>query len=353
MNIIDIFAGVGGLSYGFKMAGYNLVAAVEYNPAIAKGLKLNDEKVELILSDVRCLNLKSTFKKYIGKVSVIVGGPPCQGSSQKGQRATLSDERNFLFKYFFDAVNYLSPEFFLLENVPNILTTNSGIFKDEIINSFEAIGYEVKATTLNAYEYGVPQQRTRAFFVGRYKKNNFHFPKPSNKKVSIKDAIYDLPFIKSGEGADFFNYKIQPSNHYQELMRKGSDGVHNHWSTKHSNLALHRLSLIPKGKGKEVLPKKHLTKSIYSGTWCRMLEGEPAVTLTTRFDTPSSGRFTHPILDRCITVREAARIQSFPDQFIFCGNKSIQMKQVGNAVPPLLAKAIALQIKKAIHSKVT
>ena len=127
-------------------------------------------------------------------------------------------------------------------------------------------------------------------------------------------------------------------------MRKGSVKLYNHVSTSHSRLALERLSLIPKGAGKEVLPKEHRTKSIYSGTWSRMIEDGVSVTITTRFDTPSSGRFTHPILDRCVTVREAARIQSFPDTFIFYGTKTIQMKEVGNAVPPLLAKAIANQI---------
>ena len=120
--------------------------------------------------------------------------------------------------------------------------------------------------------------------------------------------------------------------------------LHGYVATSHSKLVLERLALIPKGAGKEVLPQKHLTKSIYSGTWSRMIEDGVSMTITTRFDTPSSGRFTHPILDRCVTTREAARIQSFPDTFIFYGTKTIQMKEVGNAVPPLLAKAIADQI---------
>ena len=129
-------------------------------------------------------------------------------------------------------------------------------------------------------------------------------------------------------------------------MRRNSKVLYNHVATAHSKLALERLALIPKGAGKEVLPPEHRTKSIYSGTWCRLLEDGIAATITTRFDTPSSGRFTHPILDRCLTTREAARIQSFPDDFIFYGTKTIQMKEVGNAVPPLLAKAIALEIVK-------
>ena len=134
-------------------------------------------------------------------------------------------------------------------------------------------------------------------------------------------------------------------------MRKNSNGLFNHQATKHSKLALERLQLLPPEMGKEVLPQEHLTKSIYSGTWSRMVKNDISVTITTRFDTPSSGRFTHPYLNRAITVREAARIQSFPDSFIFTGTKSAQMKQVGNAVPPLLAKAIAEAIKKDMETK--
>ena len=143
-------------------------------------------------------------------------------------------------------------------------------------------------------------------------------------------------------------YKYEPQSAYQSMLREGSSLLYNHKATHHSALALERLEIIPPNAGKEVLPKEHLTKSIYSGTWTRMRKDEISVTITTRFDTPSSGKFTHPFLNRAITVREAARIQSFPDTFHFIGNKGSQMKQVGNAVPPLLAKAIAEVIKNDI-----
>lgn len=178
----------------------------------------------------------------------------------------------------------------------------------------------------------------------------FEFPKPLTKKVTVKEAISDLPSINSGEGNYFYNYLNPALSDYQKVMRKKSIGIYNHYATNHSQLAIKRLSMIPKGKGKEALPSNHLTKSIYSGTWCRLVEDEPAMTLTTRFDTPSSGKFTHPTLNRCITVREAARLQSFPDNFVFYGTKSSQMKQVGNAVPPLLAFAIAKKIKLFIQN---
>ena len=171
-------------------------------------------------------------------------------------------------------------------------------------------------------------------------------PKPLAKKTTIKEAIYDLPFIASGEGNEEMDYDKPATSDYQKIMRMNSKTLFNHSATKHNALALRRLAMIPKGAGKEVLPPEERTKSIYSGTWSRMIEDDISVTITTRYDTPSSGRFTHPILDRCITTREAARIQSFPDTFRFYGTKTCQMKQVGNAVPPLLAKAIAEQIKK-------
>ena len=153
-----------------------------------------------------------------------------------------------------------------------------------------------------------------------------------------------MPFIASAEGEDFYEYTYEPLSDYQKLLRKNSKGIYNHQSTKHSKIALERLAMIPKGMGREVLPQEHRTKSIYSGTWSRLKEDGVAATITTRFDTPSSGLFTHPILDRCLTVREAARIQSFSDTFIFYGTKFSQMKQVGNAVPPLLAFEIAKYI---------
>lgn len=274
-------------------------------------------------------------------IDVIIGGPPCQGFSQKGKRLSLDDPRNFLFKQFVKFVAEFKPKYFVLENVPNIITTSNGYFKDQIIKSFEELGYVVTCGVLCAKDYGVPQDRRRAIFLGELNKLEVKLPEPLDIQTTVKDAIYDLPFIASGEGVDERDYDKPAISSYQKKLRAGAQVLYNHIATKHSKSALDRLKMIPKGKGKEVLPKELLTKSIYSGTWCRLLEDGIAPTITTRFDTPSSGRFTHPVLDRCLTIREAARIQSFPDTFRFYGNRTCQMKQVGNAVPPLLAKAIA------------
>ncbi|MCE3297070.1 MAG: dcm [Crocinitomicaceae bacterium] len=345
MRVVDLFAGVGGLSFGFAMANFETVFAIEHDESIASTYKLNHPNTDVFSTDIQTLNIDDLAKKY-KNVDVVIGGPPCQGFSQKGKRLSLDDERNYLFKYFIEFVKAFEPKYFLLENVPNITTTSNGFFKNEIICAFNDLGYEVDVDILTASNFGVPQNRKRAFFLGKRGTEKLLLPKTNNKKTSIADAIYDLPKINSGEGKEVYNYPLGPLSDYQKLMRKGSKGIYNHQATKHSELALKKLSMIPKGKGKEVLPEEYRTKSIYSGTWSRLKEDEFAPTITTRFDTPSSGMFTHPILDRCITVREGARLQSFPDRFIFYGTKSSQLKQVGNAVPPLLAYSIAKIIKR-------
>ena len=350
MNVIDLFCGVGGMSHGLEMAGFKTVLGVEKDPDIAEGFKLNHPDAECLVGDITRLRHADYLKALKGKkVDVIVGGPPCQGFSQKGKRLSLEDERNFLFRYFVRTVADFKPKAFVIENVPNLLSTAEGFFFQQIKESFEKIGYTVSAKIIVASDYGVPQNRRRAVIVGMREGKEFVFPKENPHKVTVGDAIGDLPCLKSGEGDEFFKYPSKPSNAYQTLLRKGSKGVHNHVSTNHSQIALKRLALIPENGGKEHLPKHHLTKSIYSGTWTRLKAHEQAPTITTRFDTPSSGQFTLPKQDRCLTVREAARIQSFPDSFIFTGGKSTQMLQVGNAVPPLMAFAIGKELMKALR----
>lgn len=350
-TVIDLFAGVGGLSLGFEMKGFDVLLANEYDKSIAEAYKENHKNTKMIVGDITSLDLNQTFKSYKGKVDVVIGGPPCQGFSQKGQRKTIHDDRNFLFKYYVAVVELVKPKYFVMENVPNLLTAEGGYFLKEIEELFNNMGYSLQYGVLNASDYGVPQNRRRAVIIGKLDDAAPNLPMPQNKMVTIWDAISDLAYLESGEGADEQEYKMPAESEYEELLRKDSSILFNHVATKHSSLALERLALIPPNAGREVLPKEHLTKSIYSGTWTRMRKDEISVTITTRFDTPSSGKFTHPFLNRAITVREAARIQSFPDTFKFVGNKGSQMKQVGNAVPPLLAAAIADVIIKDIEEE--
>ena len=351
-KMIDLFAGVGGLSLGFENCGFEVVLANEYDASIAEAYIRNRNHPRMIVNDITRLPIEETFAPLRGMVDLVVGGPPCQGFSQKGQRKTIKDPRNFLFKYFVDVVATVQPKYFVMENVPNLLTAEGGYFKNEIISLFSALGYVLTSDVLCAADYGVPQYRRRAFVIGkRTTGEGVKFPEKVAERVTIWDAISDLAYLKSGEGEEIQEYITSVQSDYQKLMRKDSCRLFNHVATNHSKTALERLKMIPPKGGKEYLPEEHLTKSIYSGTWCRMDADDASVTITTRFDTPSSGRFTHPFLHRAITVREAARIQSFPDSFHFFGTKTSQMKQVGNAVPPLLAQAIAQAIVEDMHKE--
>ena len=350
-RVIDLFAGVGGLSLGFEKKGFDVVLANEYDASIATSYIANHKNTKMIVGDITSLDLEDTFGKLAGTIDVVIGGPPCQGFSQKGQRKTIHDERNFLFKYYVSVVELVNPKYFVMENVPNLLTAEGGYFRHEIEELFNKLGYYLEYGVLNASDYGVPQNRRRAIIIGKLDGDAPKLPVPKRNKVTIWDAISDLAYLESGEGSEEQEYKYPADSDYEKMLRKDSSKLFNHIATKHSPLALERLALIPPNAGREVLPKEHLTKSIYSGTWTRMKKDEISVTITTRFDTPSSGKFTHPFLNRAITVREAARIQSFPDDFHFVGNKGSQMKQVGNAVPPLLAAAIAEVIMNDIKEE--
>lgn len=344
-TVIDLFAGVGGLSLGFEMAGFEVALANEFDPSIAEAYEKNRPGTKMIVEDITALPVDETFGPYEGKVTAVIGGPPCQGFSQKGSRKSIKDPRNFLFRYYFEVVKRVKPKYFVIENVPNLLTTEGGYFKGEIIELFSGIGYAVSCGVLCAADFGVPQDRRRTCILGKLGATEpISLPKPYGVHTTVWDAISDLSYLESGEGTEEQGYRCVPQSDYQRMLRAGSDELCNHVATRHSKVTLERLEMIAPECGKEMLPEEHHTKSIYSGTWCRMKKDGIAKTITTRYDTPSSGEFTHPYLNRAITTREAARIQSFPDTFHFYGSKSSQMKQVGNAVPPLLGKAIAERI---------
>lgn len=343
-TVVDIFAGVGGLSLGFRQAGFDVVFANEFDREIADAYIKNHPKTEMVVADIRQLDIQKVFGPLKAQVDVVVGGPPCQGFSQKGSRKTIHDERNFLFRHFVEVVKYIEPAYFVMENVPNLLTSERGFFKQELTELFEDLGYTVTAEVLNAADFGVPQIRRRAVIVGKKGVDQVPFPTPTYEDITVWDAIGDLNFLNSGEGTLVSEYQLDVFTPYQKEMRGDSKKLKNHHATRHSKIAVERMMLVPPNCTEKVLPEEHRTKSIYSGTWTRLNADGKATTITTRFDTPSSGQFTHPYLNRALTVREAARIQSFPDSFEFCGTKMSQMRQVGNAVPPKLAKSIAIAI---------
>lgn len=349
LNLLELFAGVGGLSLGFEQTGrFNVVGGIELDKTIADSFGKNHKSAKVFAGDICKLDIKDVADKLNTTVDIIVGGPPCQGFSTRGKCLGKEDIRNFLFKEFFRYTKYFNPKYFVIENVAAILGTADGLFLKLILQEAKRQGYKVSYGVLDSRYFGVPQTRRRAVFIGSTGKH-VELPKMdlNANQVSVWDAISDLAYLDSGDGDFISDYKYEPQSDYQKTMRKGCSKLYNHVATKHSKVAIYRLSLIPPEKGKEFLPKEHLTKSTFGGTWGRLEKNKPSPTIVTRFDTPSNGRNNHPFLNRSITPREAARIQSFPDNFIFYGNKSSIIKQIGNAVPPLMAKAIATEIIKA------
>ncbi len=359
-NIVDLFAGVGGMSAGFKNTGFNVVSANEYDKEIAYTYEKNHPGTKIIIDDIANVKSEQFLTDKIQDIDVVIGGPPCQGFSMAGRRirknSFLNDPRNELFKEYTRIVKDLKPKIFVLENVAALLNMNGGSVKDEIIESFSKLGYAVSVKVLNSADYGVPQLRKRAIFIGNRIGIDSEklFPQKTHggdrkAYITVEDSIFDLPFIKSGSGEFETEYTKEPTTDYQKERRKGIKKLYNHIAPIHSERIIDLMKLIKEGEGRDHLPENMKTKSVHSGAYGRMNRKLPSYTITTRFDTPSVGRVTHPIVHRALTPREAARIQSFDDNFIFYGKKSSVGIQIGNAVPPLLAQAIAKYIKKELN----
>ena len=370
MKVIDLFAGVGGLSSGFRKAGYDIVLANEIDKSISDSYKKNHPDTLMINDDIK--NFIPYLDELNDKVDVIIGGPPCQGFSMAGARirkknAFLEDPRNFLFRNYFEVVQKVEPKYFIMENVPGMLSMSNGKIIEEIENlfsdetNFKKGKYYIYKQVLCASDYGVPQDRHRLIIFVLNKKINFKkaFEETKNrmiksgeiKKATIYDAISDLNYLSSGEGDFEQDYKNKPLTEYQKERRKNSKILYNHKATTHNKVAIDRINeLKPGGRRLDLKEGKNI-KSVHSGAYGRMRWEDLSKTIITRFDTPSSGVYIHPEQARTITPREAARLQSFDDDFIFYGNKSSVIKQIGNAVPPLLAYYLANVIKDVEEGK--
>lgn len=370
INALDLFSGAGGFSLGMELAGINVVAAVEYDKKIAKTYQFNHPHTVMINDDIRkvpaltkdiskethSLSIENIFQNQNKEIDIIFGGPPCQGFSMAGyrirnQKPFFEDERNLLYLEYLRMVEKLLPKVFIIENVPGILNFDNGRIYNEITERFKKLGYDVSAEILSAEQFGVPQKRKRAFFIGNRlgKESKDLFPKSTLKieqYTTVWDALSDLPSLKSGEGIEPTFYVKKPQNKYQEMMRANmkKEGFYNHISAEHKTTTIEILKMIKPGQTMKDLPEHLRTKSVHSGAYGRMNPDEPAYTITTRLNTPSVGRITHPVDNRTITPREAARIQSFPDSYRFIGDITTIGMQIGNSVPPLLAKKIGENI---------
>ena len=363
LNALDLFAGAGGFSAGVEQAGINVIAAVEFTSQIAKTYEYNHPATKMLVDDIKNISaetIKSIFDEQGVKCNIIFGGPPCQGFSMAGNRirskvSFLEDSRNYLFKEYIRMVETLNPDVFVIENVPGILNYNNGAVKEEIYTTFEKLGYKIDSKVLCAADFGVPQTRHRAVFIGNKLgiEPSLLFPIASHTEetyVTIRDAISDLPPVEAGKGLEVTPYSQDITlSDYQKTMVSSTGTVYNHESSNHKPETLKILSMIKQGQTMKDLPEEYHTKSVHSGAYGRMIYDKPAYTLTTRLNTPSVGRITHPTQDRTITPREAARIQSFPDDYRFIGDITSIGMQIGNAVPPLLAKAIASHILEILE----
>lgn len=361
-KVIDLFSGAGGFSLGFKKAGYDIVLANEINQTIANSYSMNNPETLMLNVDIKELvenfndilqtNSGDDFERInedLKNIDIIIGGPPCQGFSMAGERIRkakefIEDERNFLFKYYFKIIQKFEPKVFVFENVTGILSSHKGdiikqiksIFSDH--TNFKNGGYHLSINVLNAAEFGVPQTRKRVLIIGT--KFPFDF---SNAKLKLLESLSPdakLKFIRRTTVKDAIVDLVNISPFVD-------NPIPNHSATKHSAKALERIRQIKPNQNWTSLDEE--IKSVHSGSYGRLDWEKPATTITTRFDTPSAGRYIHPTLDRTITPREAARLQSFPDDYIFYGSKSSICTQIGNAVPPLLSEFIALMLKQIIE----
>ena len=338
MNVVDLFSGCGGLSLGFEKAGFKILLGIDSDIQALETFEKNHKNSKVICDDITKISYKTDIKKMLGNenIDIIIGGPPCQGMSLSGPRK-FDDPRNKLYLSYIRLVSEIKPKAIVIENVPGLLGLFKGAIKDNILEAFSELGYFIKYKVLCASDYGVPQKRKRVIFIGiKGKENNFEFPKTDEMVISCGMALSDLPTLKNSIGEQIQQYTKEPQNKYQKLMRKNSRMVQNHVAAFHSEKIKNIISLVPDGGNYKNLPPEYRNTRNFHIAWTRFSKNKPAPTI----DTGHRHHF-HYEYNRVPTVRECARLQSFPDNFIFYGNKTEQFRQVGNAVPPLMAQKIA------------
>lgn len=364
---IDLFAGAGGLSIGFREAGFRILAANDFDDDALATFHLNHPETEPLPGPIQKIDAEDFLAAAgleRGALDVLVGGPPCQAFSVYNHQRGMHDERSGLFREYARLVGGLMPRFVVMENVTGITSIDGGRAVEEIHVSLSRLGYHVENRVLKAEQYGVPQERRRIFFIGMRDGNNITWPEPTHGAlddlstppsrlqalVTVSDALNDLPALRIGEGAEEMPYTAPAQSDYQRQLRCGSHKVFNHIAPSLAPVNSERMKYIPQGGSWRDIPvhllppgMKVARRSDHTKRYGRMHPDGQSCTILTKCDL-HWGAYIHPEQDRTITVREAARLQSFPDTFRFLGNRGEQYRQVGNAVPPLLARAVARSV---------
>ena len=392
-TVLDLFCGAGGLSHGFENAGFRVVGGVDHDADSVRTFRLNHPHARGICKDLSSTSgpqLAAALDIGPGDIDCVTGGPPCQGFSRNRafrhkEGKFVDDPRNHLYWHFFVFVEYLRPKVVVLENVPEILIKSNGFFRDAVSERFHSLGYTAYAQVVNAAEFGVPQRRRRAIFIAALDGLDIPFP-PRTHRLGVKavrrtphskqdpvpvleeednlqlfrlapvgptvwDAIGDL-YGEYSESLDGLSgYALEASTDYQSERRCQTQTVSNHFPWPLTERQLRRIRLLGEGEGQAYLPEDLQANGGYGSAYRRMQSDAQALTLTTWMFHPGSGMFTHPKADRVITIREAARIQSFQDNFVFTGKYHSQCRQLGNSVAPLVAKNLAIAISSALDGK--
>ena len=345
---LDLFAGAGGMSIGAEWAGLRVRMAIEADPYAAKTYASNHSHVELIHSPIQHVERLDYGER--DQPVVVFGGPPCQGFSTSNQRTRCKDNpSNWLFEEYLRIVGIVQPDWVVFENVKGIMETEGGAFLTRVSCELIRAGFTLSQWLLNAAHYGVPQRRSRLFLIGSRRGIRVEAPNQLRRaQVTVNEAIGDLPALQNGACIDHLPYQLEPLSTYARSLRGKRKGCGNHFVTRNATNIIERYSHIPQGGNWSDIPE-HLMSNYEDRTRChtgiyrRLMPDTPSVVIGNF----RKNMLIHPTQNRGLSVREAARLQSFPDWFHFKGSIGFQQQQVGNAVPPLLAKAVFKTILKA------
>lgn len=349
MQAVDLFSGAGGMSVGAAMSGVDVLYAIEKDPMAAATYALNHPDTHLFPEDIRKVHGGVMGKIDAAETLVLFGGPPCQGFSTSNQKTrNSSNPNNWLFAEYLRLANELGPAWIVFENVKGLLETEKGVFFNSVLEGFKKIGYKTSCFVLNAADYGVPQRRNRLFIIGS--RDGIEVPPPphtADQHVTVVEAIGDLPALGNGANQDVMPYGSAPVSLYSEVLRGNLEVCANNLVTRNAAHIVDRYKHIPPGGNWTSIPESLMNnyadrERCHTGIYHRLSYDKPSIVVGNY----RKNMLVHPTQHRGLSVREAARLQSFPDDFRFCGSIGFQQQQVGNAVPPLLAKAVFDQVRR-------